>query len=88
MINSKKYNPKSYEAKRLEKEIKHFQEDIKDISAAIEVQKETLRDYINAKDLIAKRIRSGDHEGYKDEDSEMLQNDIDVYERVINDSTT
>ena len=88
MINSKKYNPKSYEAKRLEKEIKHFQEDIKDISAAIEVQKEILRDYINAKDLIAKRIRSGDHEGYKDEDSEMLQNDIDVYERVINDSTT
>lgn len=88
MVNSKKYNPKSYEAKRLEKEIKHFQEDIKDISAAIEVQKEILQDYIKAKDLISERIRSGDHAGYKDEDSEMLQNDIEVYERVINDSTT
>ncbi len=88
MVNSKKYNPKSYEAKRLEKEIKHFQEDIKDINAAIEVQKEILQDYIKAKDLISERIRSGDHEGYKDEDSEMLQNDIEVYERVINDSTT
>jgi hypothetical protein len=88
MVNSKKYNPDSYEAKRLEKEIKHYQEDIKDTCGAIEVAKQILYDYINAREHLNARLRAGDHAGYKDEDSEMLQKDIDVYERIKNDNQT
>ena len=88
MINSHNYNPKSYEAKRLDKEIKHYQQDIKDIQIAIEGAKRNLYDYINIKEKLYKRIRANDHEGYKDEDSEMLQKDIDIYERITNDSKT
>ena len=88
MVNSNNYNPKSYEAKRLDKEIKHYQQDIEDIRIAIEGAKQNLYDYINIKEKLYKRIRANDHEGYKDEDSEMLQKDIDAYERITNDFKT
>ena len=40
MENSKKFNPKSYEAKRLDKEIKHYKEGIEDINIAVEAVKQ------------------------------------------------
>ena len=88
MINSQKYNPQSYEAKRLDKEIKNYQSDIADINLAINYEKQNLYDYINAKELLYQRIRAGDHEGYNDNDTITLQKDIDTYERIINDSKT
>jgi len=72
MILSKKYNIKSYEAKRLDKEIIHIKNDIIEINKAINAAKKNLYDYINNKEKIYERIRNNDHAGYKDEDSEML----------------
>ena len=89
MVNSKHYNPKSYEAKRLNREIKNLRAEIKDINKAIWIAKQELYEYINIKETLAQRYRAGDHEGYKDSDSEMLQKDINVYEKVIgNDNKT
>ena len=47
MKESKKFNPESYEAKRLMKEIKNYENEINDINAQIKVIKQNLQDYIN-----------------------------------------
>ena len=83
MVLSKKHNPESYERKRLNIEIRNIKKDIIDIENAIEAEKKNLYQYINDKEHIYQRIRANDHEGYKDEDSEMLQKDIDLYNKVI-----
>lgn len=83
MIKSKKHNPESYERKRLNIEIKNIKKDIADIEAEISNRKEILYTYIHNLDVIQKRIRENDHMGYKDEDSETLQKDIDLYNKVI-----
>ena len=89
MIKSAHYNPDSYESKRLNIEIKNFKKDIEDIEEAIQGAKEQLYKYINLKEEMYQRIRRGDRDGYKEEDTETLLKDISVYERVIkNDSTT
>lgn len=82
MVNSPRYNPNSYEAKRLNKEIKNVEKAIAEINDAINSAKLDLYSYINTKEHIYQRIRANDHEGYKDEDSEMLLHDIGVYEKI------
>lgn len=84
MIKSPRYNPKSYEAKRLNREIFNVKKTLKEINEAIDIAKKQLYEYINTKEILYQRIRTNDHEGYKDEDSEMLQKDIEVYEKIIN----
>ena len=86
MINSKQHDSESYERKRLNIEIRNTEKDIADINNAINQVKQNLYDYINLQERITQRIRSGDNSGYKDEDSEMLQKDIDIYEKVIKDA--
>ena len=87
MINSKQYNPDSYESKRLNVEIKNYQKDIADINAGIEAAKQELYDYINMKEEMYQRQRRGDRDGYKDEDTNTLMNDIGVYEKVVKNDT-
>ena len=84
MVNSPRYNPNSYEAKRLNKEIKNVEKAIAEINEAINSAKLDLYSYINTKEHIYQRIRANDHEGYKDEDTEMLLKDIGVYEKFTN----
>ena len=87
MVRSKKYNPDSYEAKRLNIEIKNCIKDIEDINDAITATKQKLYEYINLHEKIIKRIRENDHKGYTDEDTERIVNEIDFYNKVIkNDS--
>ena len=83
MVQSKKHNPESYERKRLNIEIRNIKKDIADIEEMIANRKETLYRYINDKENLYARIRAHDHSGYKDEDSETLQKDIDLYNKVI-----
>ena len=83
MINSKRYNPKSYEAKRLNREIKNVEKAMREINIAIEATKAQLYNYINGKERMYQHIRANDHEGYKDEDTKTLLNDIGVYEKIV-----
>ena len=88
MVKSAQYNPDSYESKRLNVEIKNYRKDIEDIECGIQAAKHDLYDYINVKEQMYQRIRKDDHEGYKDEDTEMLLKDIEVYERIARDDST
>ena len=83
MVHSNKFNPESYEAKRLNVEIKNHRKDIEDINDAITAAKNNLYDYINIHEKMAKRIREKDHAGYKDEDAERIINELDFYDKVI-----
>ena len=83
MVNSFRYIPTSYEAKRLDREIKNFQKDIAEISRTIHNAKQELYDYINTKETMAQRHRAGDKEGYKDSDTDTLLKDIEAYERIV-----
>lgn len=88
MIQSPRYNPDSYEAKRLNREIRNLEKSIAEITESINITKKDLYDYINIKERLYQRIRANDHEGYKDEDTETLLKDIAVYEKMTNDSST
>ena len=48
MKESKKFNPNSYEAKRLIKEIKNYKKEIANLNDQIEATKSYLKDYINS----------------------------------------
>lgn len=52
MEQSKKYNPKSYEAIRIKKELKHYQEDLHMIQTIIIDEQENLRLYLAGKDQL------------------------------------
>lgn len=89
MVNSPRYNPNSYEAKRLNREIRNVEKAMREINIAIEATKAQLYNYINGKERMYQRIRANDHEGYKDEDTNTLLNDIGVYEKICgNDNKT
>ena len=47
MKESKHYNPDSYEARRLMKEIKNYEKEVASINEQIDVTKQYLKDYIN-----------------------------------------
>lgn len=52
MIKSKKYNPDSYEAKRLKKEIYNYQQEINDTNAMINEMQNNLKEYIDGKEAL------------------------------------
>ncbi len=79
MINSKHHNPDNYESKRLNVEIKNYQKDINDINEMINAYKQELYGYINKKEVMYQRQRAKDTAGFKDEDTEMLMKDIEIY---------
>lgn len=57
MIKSKKYNPDSYEAKRLKKEIYNYQQEINDTNAMINEMQNNLKEYINGKEALYQKRR-------------------------------
>ena len=83
---STRYNPDSYEAKRLDKEIKNIKEEIVAIQSQINSIKKQLQEYIRLKGIMFERIRNNDHEGYKDTDTETLMKDIEVFEQYVDES--
>lgn len=58
MNRSKYFNPKSYEARTLKRQIKIKEEDIRSITNEIYLRKERLREFINNKDSFYKAVRA------------------------------
>ena len=52
MTNSKKYNPDSYEAKRVKKELKNLKNDLHMINTIIKDEQASLKTYLDAKDKL------------------------------------
>ena len=59
MQHSKKYNPKSYEAIRLKKELAHLLDELEENKTAIKNIQEDLATYIQRKDDFYQSIRKG-----------------------------
>lgn len=55
---SKSYNPNSYEAKMLRSQIHAIEKDLAAINKEIDYEKKFLKDYINGKDKMFKRLRA------------------------------
>ena len=58
MCHSTHFNPHSYEAKRLRKEIKNLEQEINKVSCSIENTKIRLKEYIDNKDKMAQFYRN------------------------------
>ena len=58
MQHSKQFNPHSYEAKRLRKEIKNIEKEINEISCSVENIKTRIKEYINDKEKMAEFYRT------------------------------
>lgn len=58
MRHSKKYNPRSYEAIRLKRELAHLMDELEENKRGILNYQEALRTYIKNKDIISKRAKS------------------------------
>lgn len=58
MVKSKHFNPKSYEAKRLMKEIHRYKEEIEDTNKLIAELQLNLKAYIDGKDAIYRERRA------------------------------
>ena len=50
MINSKKYNPNSYEAKRIKKELQNLKDDLNMVNTIINDEQTSLQTYLKTKD--------------------------------------
>ena len=83
MVQSPKFNPTSYEAKRIEKEMNNYRQEIDDINSTINSVKANLYDYINFHEEVTQKIRKNEHKGYTDEESERLVHEIDFFEKVM-----
>lgn len=57
MIQSKRFNPKSYEANMLKRQIENWEFDLKAIENAIESVQEYIQYYIKTKDELYQHIR-------------------------------
>ena len=57
MIHSKNYNPKSYEAKSLNRQIDNYENDLAEIKAMIAKEKINLKLYITQKDAYYRLVR-------------------------------
>jgi CHASE3 domain sensor protein len=57
MCHSSKFNSKSYEAKTLLNQIKHYDEEERGISYLIQDKKEFLKSYIDGKEKMYQKIR-------------------------------
>ena len=58
MAISKNYNPNSYEAKRLDKEIKNIQKEIEDTKEMIQITSIDLTNYINLKKHLKEQAKN------------------------------
>ena len=58
MKNSKNYNPISYEASMLRSQIRAIEKDLAAINNAITDERKFLKDYIDGKDKLFKRLRA------------------------------
>jgi len=58
MTNSKKYNPDSYEAKRIKKELKNLKDDLHMINTIIKDEQASLKTYLDAKDKLHKEAEN------------------------------
>ena len=56
--SSKKYNEKSYEMYRLRTEVQRLETELDTINNAIAEEEKSLKDYINQKDALYKRLRA------------------------------
>ena len=52
MTNSKKYNPDSYEAKRIKKELKNLKDDLHMVNTIIKDEQASLKTYLDTKDKL------------------------------------
>lgn len=59
MVHSHNYNPSSYEAKRLSKEIKNLEDSLHELNCVIEEEKKMLKEYLNDKDKIYRELEHG-----------------------------
>lgn len=57
MIQSKRFNPKSYEANMLKRQIENWEFDLKDIENAIKYVQEYIQFYIKTKDKLYQHVR-------------------------------
>lgn len=58
MINSKRFNEKSYENKMLQRQIRFYKNDLEAIKETLRIEREELRKFINDKDIFYKKIRA------------------------------
>lgn len=58
MINSKQYNPNSYEAKRIKKELKNLKDDLYMINTIIEDEQASLKTYLDAKEELHQKAEN------------------------------
>ena len=58
MANSKHFNPKSYENKMLQRQIRLYEDDLATTKEIIATEQQMLNDYIEEKDKFYKRIRA------------------------------
>lgn len=59
MSHSKQYNPKSYEAIRIKKELAHLMDELEENKQTMAYIKNELKEYIDNKEKIYQRIREG-----------------------------
>lgn len=59
MTHSKKYNPKSYEAIRIKKELAHLMDELEENKQTIAYIQNELKEYIQNKEKVYQRIREG-----------------------------
>ena len=58
MKTSKNYNPKSYEAKMLRSQIRHWEKELATANFELAIEKENLKVYITGKDKIYTKLRA------------------------------
>ena len=58
MKYSKKFNPKSYEAKMLRNQIRALEKELTTLNNEIADEQKFIKDYINGKDKLYKRLRA------------------------------
>lgn len=63
MKHSTKFNPKSYENKMLRRQIENWELDLNVVNDMINTEKETLKQYINTKEELYQKLRSGRKNG-------------------------
>ena len=58
MQTSKYFNPKSYEAKMIRSQIKVLENDLAAINADLANERKNLKEYIDKKDILYKKLRA------------------------------
>jgi hypothetical protein len=58
MATSKNFNPKSYEAKMIRSQIKVLENDLAAINADLANERKNLKEYIDKKDILYKKLRA------------------------------